>query len=162
MLIRFWCDSEITFLRGLHKNMLTVPYFSIINVLCGAGGDTSFAPQSNLVKLSFKSYLLFFRHTNIPKNSVHFTGRQLTNVLHRTSLSGTGEEEHAAVLSTYDSLCHQIRAMKDLPLAISTIQGISPVFRYSEVSHFYIVLNIYGSYSCTTDNLICHQAFKNY
>ena len=54
MLIRFWCNSDITFLRGLHKNLVTVLYFSIINVvwllnLCGAGGDASFAPQANLV-----------------------------------------------------------------------------------------------------------------
>ena len=49
MLINFWCDSEVTFSRGLHKNLVTVLYFSIINVLCGAGGDASFAPQANLV-----------------------------------------------------------------------------------------------------------------
>ena len=49
MLIRFWCDSDITFSRGLHKNLVTVLYFSIIIVLCGVGGDTSFAPQANLV-----------------------------------------------------------------------------------------------------------------
>ena len=49
MLIRFWCDSDVTFSRGLHKNLVTVLYFSIINVLCEAGGDASFAPQANLV-----------------------------------------------------------------------------------------------------------------
>ena len=49
MLIRFWCDSDITFSRGLHKNLMTALYFSIINVLCGAGGDASFALQANLV-----------------------------------------------------------------------------------------------------------------
>ena len=49
MLIRFWCDSEITFSRCLLKNLVTVLYFSIINLLCGAGGDASFAPQANLV-----------------------------------------------------------------------------------------------------------------
>ena len=51
MLITFWCDSDITFSRGLHENLVTVGplYFSIINVLCGAGGDASFAPQANLV-----------------------------------------------------------------------------------------------------------------
>ena len=47
MLIRFWCDSDITFLRRLHK-LVTVVYFSLINVfwllnLCGVGGDASFA-----------------------------------------------------------------------------------------------------------------------
>ena len=51
MLIIFWCDSDITFSRGLHKNLVTVLYFSIINVLCGAGGDASFAPQANLVHI---------------------------------------------------------------------------------------------------------------
>ena len=49
MLIRFWCDSDITFARGLHKNSVTVLYLSIFNVLCGAGGDASFASQANLV-----------------------------------------------------------------------------------------------------------------
>ena len=54
MLIRFWCDSDITFSRGLHTNLVTVLYFFIINVFCllnlyGAGGDASFAPQANLV-----------------------------------------------------------------------------------------------------------------
>ena len=49
MLIRFWCDSDITFSHGLHKNLVTVLYFSIINVLCRADGDASFAPQVNLV-----------------------------------------------------------------------------------------------------------------
>ena len=49
-----WCDSDIPFLRGLHKKLVTVLYFSIINVfwllnLCGAGGDASSAPQANLV-----------------------------------------------------------------------------------------------------------------
>ena len=48
MLILFWCDSSITFLRGLHKKLVTVMYFSIIDVfwllnLCRAGGDSSFA-----------------------------------------------------------------------------------------------------------------------
>ena len=43
--------SEITFSRGLHKKLVTVLYFSIINVLCGAGGDASFAPQANLEDL---------------------------------------------------------------------------------------------------------------
>ena len=55
MLIRFWCDSEITFSRGLHKNLVTVLYFSIINVLCGVGGDASFAPQANLFIIFFCS-----------------------------------------------------------------------------------------------------------
>ena len=56
MLITFWCDPDITFLRGLHKKIgdITVFFYIIINVfwllnLCGASGDVSFAPQANLV-----------------------------------------------------------------------------------------------------------------
>ena len=59
MLIRIWCDSNITFSHGLHKNLVTVLYFSIINVLCGAGGDASFAPQANLVMCYFHHIMLF-------------------------------------------------------------------------------------------------------
>ena len=59
MLIRFWCDSDITFSRGLHKNLVAVLYFSIINVLCGAGGDASFTPQANLVIVLFCVSFLF-------------------------------------------------------------------------------------------------------
>ena len=55
MLIRFWCDSDITVSRGLHENLVTVLYFSISNVLCEAGGDASFAPQANLVDILFSS-----------------------------------------------------------------------------------------------------------
>ena len=56
MLINFWCDSDITFLCGLHKKLVTVMYLSIINVfwllnLCWVGGDASFAPQANLVSV---------------------------------------------------------------------------------------------------------------
>ena len=58
MLIEFWCDSDITFSRGLHKNLVTVLYFSIINVLCGAGGDASFAPQANLVIIRSSTSLI--------------------------------------------------------------------------------------------------------
>ena len=35
MLIRFWCDSDITFSGGLNKNLETVLYFSIIKYYLG-------------------------------------------------------------------------------------------------------------------------------
>ena len=57
MLMRFWCDSDITFSCDLHTNLVTVLYFSIINVLCGAGGDASFAPQAKLVDNTLILYL---------------------------------------------------------------------------------------------------------
>ena len=46
---------------------------------------------------------------------------------------GTGEEPHIALLQSYDNLCKILRNLKDLPLTINSIQGISPVFRFTEV-----------------------------
>ena len=61
MMMKFWCDSDIAYLRGLQKKIVIVLYFSIINVfwllnVFGVGGDASFAPQANLCS---ESYLLF-------------------------------------------------------------------------------------------------------
>ena len=58
------CDSDITFLRGLHKKVsgstvflynyciIIIIVFWLLN-LYRAGGDASFAPQANLVKIYF-------------------------------------------------------------------------------------------------------------
>ena len=50
-LVICWLDFGVILKSHFHifKNLVTVLYFSIINVLCGAGGDASFAPQANLV-----------------------------------------------------------------------------------------------------------------
>ena len=48
---RCWCDSDSTLSHGLHKHLVTVLHFSIINVLCRTGRDASFAYQANLVIL---------------------------------------------------------------------------------------------------------------
>ena len=47
---------------------------------------------------------------------------------------GTGEEQHVLIQHSYTSLAKQLRGLKDLPLAINTIQGVSPVFRFAEVT----------------------------
>ena len=64
MLIRFWCDSDITFSRGLDENLVTVLYFSIINVLCGTARDASFYPQENLVLNIILHFLAWVFHVN--------------------------------------------------------------------------------------------------
>ena len=70
LLIRFWCASESTFSRGLHTNLVTVLYFSIINVLCGAGGDASFAPQANLVCQLISNFVIdtMLARVNYPRS----------------------------------------------------------------------------------------------
>ena len=55
MFITFLCDSDITFLPGLHKKIgdSTVFLYNVFWLLnlSGAGGDASFALQANLVHI---------------------------------------------------------------------------------------------------------------
>nr|CAD7404931.1 unnamed protein product [Timema cristinae] len=45
---------------------------------------------------------------------------------------GTGEEATLAVLSVFNELSKQVRELNDLPLEIISVQGTSPVFRYTD------------------------------
>ena len=70
MLIRIWCDSDITFSHCLHKNLVTVLYFSIINVLCG-GVETQALPlRQILFHLNFQPLEVVSRYCD-PQFQVH-------------------------------------------------------------------------------------------
>ena len=65
MLIRFWCDSD-TILRGLHKKLVTVLYFSIINVfwllnLCGGRVEMQALPLKPICRKLFSKMSLLFK-----------------------------------------------------------------------------------------------------
>nr|CAD7411264.1 unnamed protein product [Timema poppensis] len=45
---------------------------------------------------------------------------------------GTGEEATLAVLSVFNELSKQVRELNELPLEIISVQGTSPVFRYTD------------------------------
>ncbi|CAG2059589.1 unnamed protein product, partial [Timema podura] len=45
---------------------------------------------------------------------------------------GTGEEATLSVLSVFNELSKQVRELNDLPLEIISVQGTSPVFRYTD------------------------------
>lgn len=47
---------------------------------------------------------------------------------------GTGEEQHLALMTTFDDLRRQLCGLRDLPLALNTVQGVAPAFRFTEVS----------------------------
>ena len=83
------------------------------------------------------NYLFFlFRHGGLKPDCLTFVATQLDGVLHTAGSSDsgthTGEEKTQKILQVYDSLCKEIRAL-DLPLSVSAIQGVSPVFRGAEV-----------------------------
>jgi hypothetical protein len=50
-----------------------------------------------------------------------------------TSLCSTGEEINKKILDTFTELARDLRRLRDLPLSINSLQGTSPVFRYTEV-----------------------------
>lgn len=54
--------------------------------------------------------------------------------VHPKQSLGTGEEQHLEVMAAYQELSKYLRQLKDIPLGISSVQGISPVFRHTEVS----------------------------
>jgi hypothetical protein len=53
---------------------------------------------------------------------------------------GTGEEQQAAIIASYDDLVKQLHravaAADSLHLSINSVHGVSPVFRYTEVCKF--------------------------
>jgi hypothetical protein len=53
---------------------------------------------------------------------------------------GTGEEQQAAIIASYDELVKQLHkavaASDSLHLSINSVHGVTPVFRYTEVSEF--------------------------
>ena len=87
-----------------------------------------------------------YRHAGIPREAVTYIAGQLDPILNlpqrkkakkpqykAVPQNGTGEEQHSLVIRAYDSLSKQLRTMEEFPLAIHTIQGTDPVFRFSEV-----------------------------
>lgn len=78
---------------------------------------------------------LLQRHGDVDTSSFTYVASQLDCVLQthaESSNDGTGEEDAQRVNQVYNTLCKQIRAL-ELPLSVSSLQGISPVFRGAEV-----------------------------
>ncbi|XP_076350241.1 nucleolar protein 6 Mat89Ba isoform X2 [Tachypleus tridentatus] len=81
------------------------------------------------------------KHAGISAQFVEIIGGQLDHLLTVPSFSlpsdwpsyGTGEEAASVVIESYNSLVKKLRSVEGLPLSITSIQGISPVFRGCEV-----------------------------
>ncbi|XP_041363671.1 nucleolar protein 6-like [Gigantopelta aegis] len=100
---------------------------------------SSLLNKKRLVSAKIVKYVLQ-RHAALSEVSVHYVGSQLDGLLRRPRLMaeaggfpyGTGEEQHILIQHAYTGLTKQLRGL-NLPLAINSIQGISPVFRFAEV-----------------------------
>lgn len=48
--------------------------------------------------------------------------------------SGTGEEAMISVVRSYDDLSRKLWHLKELPLMVTSVQGVHPALRYTDVS----------------------------
>jgi len=76
-------------------------------------------------------------HFSIEQANLKFIDRQMNSLLSLpegiVENYGTGEEKIADALNTYNEFMNLLRNLPDLPLAINNINGISSVFRFTEV-----------------------------
>ncbi|XP_032663829.1 nucleolar protein 6 [Odontomachus brunneus] len=88
-----------------------------------------------------KKIIIFLLKTklNIFKRQYLFLADQLEDFLklHKYKIThftyGTGEEATLKVLKAFNNLEQNLMSLSDMPLTINGVQGLSPVFRYTEV-----------------------------
>jgi len=110
-------------------------------------------------------------HAGISKGNVKFISNQLDTLLRPTLPSsakdggkqtrrnavagslqvyGTGEEQHASIIASCDSLSKLLRSAvsssSELPLSITSVNGVSPAFRFAEVTILYCLQSKTGYY----------------
>lgn len=81
------------------------------------------------------------KHVGVPPRHIAVVADQLDGLLKpgkcvpwkEMASLGTGEELHIEVMAAYQELSKYLRQLKDIPLGIASVQGISPVFRHTEV-----------------------------
>lgn len=83
------------------------------------------------------------RHISIKPENVTFVGTEVQSALK----DANGEEKHILFLEKFNILYKQLRQLEGLPLIISSIQGASAVFRFTDVFP--------PSPSCTVNKTVC-------
>jgi len=76
-------------------------------------------------------------HLAIEHSNLKFTDRQMNSLLSLPDGTidnyGTGEEKLADAVNTYNEFANLLRGLRNLPLAINSINGVSSVFRFTDV-----------------------------
>ncbi|XP_072269627.1 nucleolar protein 6 [Pyxicephalus adspersus] len=72
-------------------------------------------------------------HANLPVSAMCYTGNYLDCTLSRGNKSGTGEEQMASIIQSYDDLSRKLWNLEDLPLTVTSVQGTHPSLRYTDV-----------------------------
>ncbi|XP_065520202.1 nucleolar protein 6 isoform X2 [Lathamus discolor] len=89
--------------------------------------------QKRLIPEQIVRHLLKL-HADIPESSICYMGALLESVI-RTGkeASGTGEEAMVSVVRSYDDLSRKLWHLKELPLMVTSVQGVHPALRYTDV-----------------------------
>uniref|UniRef100_A0A8B9FKR7 Nucleolar protein 6 n=1 Tax=Amazona collaria TaxID=241587 RepID=A0A8B9FKR7_9PSIT len=95
--------------------------------------EANTAYQKRLIPEQIVRHLLKL-HADIPESSICYMGALLESVI-RTGkeASGTGEEAMVSVVRAYDDLSRKLWHLKELPLMVSSVQGVHPALRYTDV-----------------------------
>ncbi|XP_068121202.1 nucleolar protein 6 [Hyperolius riggenbachi] len=72
-------------------------------------------------------------HADLPEAAIGYTGNMLDCTLTRGKKPGTGEEQMASIIQSYDDLSRKIWNLEDLPLTVTSVQGTHPSLRYTDV-----------------------------
>jgi U3 small nucleolar RNA-associated protein 22 len=91
--------------------------------------------EKRLICRRIASFLLK-KYADIEPSSITYLASQIDSLLvpsEQRHQKGTGEEESIGVLKAFDALTNDMRRLRDLPLAIHSVQGIDPAFRETEV-----------------------------
>ncbi|XP_061224989.1 nucleolar protein 6 [Neopsephotus bourkii] len=95
--------------------------------------EASTAYQKRLIPEQIVRHLLKL-HADIPESSICYMGALLESVI-RTGKEapGTGEEAMVSVVRSYDDLSRKLWHLKELPLMVTSVQGVHPALRYTDV-----------------------------
>ncbi|XP_072050523.1 nucleolar protein 6-like [Amphiura filiformis] len=118
---RLVCQHVVRHILHLHAGIdpVTVTY-------TGGRMDTLISTQSSVDMSSSSTSSVSTKKDKSKKDRKEQTERT------ESSLQ-SGEEENVAVIQAYTNLSKCLRKLEGLPLAITSVQGVSPVFRYAEV-----------------------------
>ncbi|XP_033928968.1 nucleolar protein 6 [Melopsittacus undulatus] len=95
--------------------------------------EANTAYQKRLIPEQIVRHLLKL-HADIPESSICYMGALLESVI-RTGKEapGTGEEAMVSVVRSYDDLSRKLWHLKELPLMVTSVQGVHPALRYTDV-----------------------------
>jgi len=108
-------------------------------VFCGRCADSHAGISKGDIKFLSNQLDVLLRPT-LPSSATKDSGKHArrNETAGSLSLYGTGEEQQTSIIASCDSLAKLLRSAvessADLPLSITAVHGVSPTFRFAEVT----------------------------